>query len=252
MRRTLTRVGFAALGVVYIVLGALAIHVALSGARDRIRGFSGAFGFLLKHPFGPAVLVLIAAGLAGFTAARLSEAADGKRSFLARVASFADAIAHAAMGWIAVARFLRWKRGVDSRSALAWLLSFPWGATVLRTAGFVVIVIGALQLWQGLSGRLRLRPARGRLGGATADAVLRMGRFGYAARGIVSGIIGWFLVESARASDPRQYHDIGGALGVLQRTPLGPWLLGTAGAGLIAYGAYLFLLGLLGGRRPAR
>ncbi len=248
MRRTLTRLGFAALGAVYVVLGILAIHVALRGARDRVRGFSGAFGYLLAHPFGPAVLAFIAAGLAGFAAARLSEAGDGTRSFFARVVSFADAIAHALLAWVAVARFLRWKRGLDSRSALTWLLSHDWGPSVLKITGFVVIGIGALQLWQGLSGRLRLRPARGRLGGAS-DAILRMGRFGYAARGVVSGIIGWFLVASADALDPREYRDIGGALGVLQSSRLGPWLLAIAGAGLLAYGAYLFLLGVLGGRR---
>lgn len=248
MRRTLIRFGFAALGAVYAVVGLLAIHVALSGSRDRIRGFSGAFRYLLSHPFGPAVLAFIAAGLAGFAAARLSEAADSRRSVLARAASFADAVAHALLGWVAVARFLRWKRGLDSRSALAWLLSHEWGPSVLKSVGVVVIAIGALQIWQGLSGRLRLKPARGRLGGAT-DAVLRMGRFGYAARGTVSAIIGWFLVASAGALDPRKYHDIGGALGVLQTSPFGGWLLGIAGAGLLAYGAYLFLLGVFGGRR---
>jgi uncharacterized protein DUF1206 len=247
-RRVLFRIGYAALGAVYVMLGIAAISIATQGGRDRVRGFASAFRLLLSHPRGPAIVAAIAGGLVAFTLARLLDAGDGKRSFFARALSFIDALGHAALAWLAVRLLLRVRRGLDSRSAVAWLLSQPWGPRALQIAGLVVIAIGVLQFAQGATGRLPQKLTRRYLGAAT-DVAVRVGRFGVAVRGIVTAIIGWFLVRTARDVDPRAYHDIGGALEVLERMRFGALLLGAAGAGLIAYGAYLVLLGFF--RRKA-
>jgi hypothetical protein len=242
LRRLLTRLGYVALGAVYVALGGLAIHVAVVGARDRVRGFSAAFRYLLAHPWGPHVLTAIAAGLAAFTFARMLDAVDRRLSPFARAVALADAIGHAALGSMAVRLLLRVRRGFDSRSALGWILAQPWGANALKAAGVVVMAIGAFQIWQGVSGRLRLRRARRALGAAT-DTAIRVGRFGYVVRGIVTAIIAWFLLRAADAMDPARYHGIGGALEVLERMRFGAGFLGLAGVGLVAYGGYLALLG---------
>ena len=78
---------------------------------------------------------------------------------------------------------------------------------------------------------------------------LRIGRFGYIVRGIVTLIIGWFLFRVARDADPSKFHEIGGALDVIHHVPLGSALLVIAGLGLAAYGAYLVFLGFF--RRPS-
>jgi hypothetical protein len=62
----------------------------------------------------------------------------------------------------------------------------------------------------------------------------------------VTAILGWFLVRVALELDPRSYHGIGGALGLLQAMRFGGVLLAVAGVGLVAYGAYLVILGLFG------
>jgi hypothetical protein len=83
--------------------------------------------------------------------------------------------------------------------------------------------------------------------GKTATGIaLRVGRFGYATRGVVTAILGWFLVRVAIENEPRSYRGMGGALGLLQSMRFGGVLLAIAGAGLAAYGAYLVLLGLFG------
>ncbi len=243
LRTILIRVGYAALGAVYVTLGLLAFLIAFDGGQVRARGFGAAFRLLLLHPQGPTILVGIAGGLVAFTVARFMQAADGGRGAFARLISFVDAIGHAVMGWLAL-RLLLHRRGIGPRPALAWLLSQSWGPRTLEIAGAVVMVIGAVQVWQGLSGRLPQRlPRGGKLKSATSVAV-RVGRFGYAVRGIVSGIIGWFLIRTAHDLDPRAYRDIGGALEVIENMRFGVPLLALAGAGLVAYGGYLLLLGL--------
>src|SRR5262249_7524890 len=69
-RALLTRFGYAALGAVYAVVGAVAVKVAILGSRDRAAGFAGALRLLLGQPHGVAVLGALAAGLAAFVAAR--------------------------------------------------------------------------------------------------------------------------------------------------------------------------------------
>jgi hypothetical protein len=186
----------------------------------------------------------IAAGLAAFTAGRLLEVADRKRSFLSKIGSFVDGLAHAAMAWGAVVILLRVRRGPTTRSLLGWLLEKPGGVTILEVVGGVVILIGAVQMVQAVSGRLSNLPRRASLGVA-APVVLKVGRFGYFARGSVSAIIGWFLIRAAIETDARKYHDIGAALGFIERVRFGGLLLGIAGAGLVAYGCYLVILGLV-------
>lgn len=244
LHRLLTRFGYAALGTVYAALGVVAIEVALAGARDRVRGFPAGFRYLLAHPYGPTVVFGIAAGLAAFVLARLLDAFDRRQPALGRTLAFADAIGHAGLAWMAASLLLSLRRGPGfSRPFLAWLLTQPWGRTTLEVAGFGVIAFGAIQLWLGLrGGRLGQQLAAHRLG-AAAPYVIHVGRFGRAVRGLVTAIIGWFLVRVARDLDPREFREIGGALEVLHKMRFGGLLLGIAGAGLCAYGAYLVLLG---------
>lgn len=244
LHRLLTRFGYAALGAAYAALGVVAIQIALAGARDRVKGFPAGFRYLLSRPYGPTVVGCIAAGLAAFVLARLLDAADRKRPALARCLALADSIGHAGLAWMAVSLLLSIRRGPGlSRPFLAWLLSQPWGRTTLEASGIVVIAFGAVQLWLGLrGGRLGQQLAAGRLGAAGPYAI-QVGRFGRAIRGLVTAIIGWFLVRAARDLDPREVREIGGALEVLHRMRFGGLLLGIAGAGLCAYGVYLVLLG---------
>ena len=243
LRRLLTRFGYAALGAIYVALGLVALHLAIAGTRDRAKGFAGTFRFVLSRPDGPTVVACIAVGLAAFVLAQLADAADDKRPLFGRFVAFGSAVGHGGLAWMAVSLLLRLKRGpTTTHSALAWLLSQPWGAAALKAIGIVVIAAGAFQLWQAVSGRLRQQLVRRRLGSA-ASAAIQVGRFGLAARGLVTVIIGWFLVRAAETLDSRQFHEIGGVLEVLHTTRFGGLLLGLAGAGLVAYGAYLVLLG---------
>src|SRR5262249_40727298 len=227
----LTRFGYAALGAVYAVVGAVAVKVAILGSRDRAAGFAGALRLLLGQPHGVAVLGALAAGLAAFVAARFYDAADSRRSPGSRLVAFVDALAHAGLAWAAVALALGVRRGRGAtRSFLAWLLGQSWGAAVLEIAAAVVFAIGLVQLWQGLRGYAR-RQLKSRELGAAAPYAIRVGRFGVTVRGIVTLVIGWFLHRTARDADVRNFHEVGGALEVLHTMRFGGLLLAVAGAG---------------------
>ncbi len=66
-------------------------------------------------------------------------------------------------------------------------------------------------------------------------------RTGIIARGIVLGLCGAFFVAAAWWQDPRQAHEIGGAMLALERQPFGRWLLLLSAIGLAFYAAYEFI-----------
>jgi hypothetical protein len=66
----------------------------------------------------------------------------------------------------------------------------------------------------------------------------RLGQFGIAARGVVFGVIGLFLMQAARQSDASEARGLGGALAALAAQPYGSWILGLVALGLIAYSLY--------------
>jgi H+/Cl- antiporter ClcA len=61
---------------------------------------------------------------------------------------------------------------------------------------------------------------------------------GHAARAIVFGLIGAFLVKAAVGYEPDEAIGIDGALRKLAQQPYGEVLLGAVAVGLIAYGVY--------------
>ena len=77
------------------------------------------------------------------------------------------------------------------------------------------------------------------MGGRVRKWTERWGRLGVAARGIVFGVVGTFLIRAALEYDPQEARGLGGALQTLAQQPLGPWLLGAAALGLVAYGMFM-------------
>jgi Domain of Unknown Function (DUF1206) len=66
----LARVGFLVKGVLYMVIGALALQVAAK-AGGRVTGTRGALTTVLVQPFGRTLLLVAAIGLLGYAAWRI-------------------------------------------------------------------------------------------------------------------------------------------------------------------------------------
>lgn len=65
-----------------------------------------------------------------------------------------------------------------------------------------------------------------------------LGTVGFAARGVVFGVVGVFLLIAAATVDPQSAQGLDGGLRKLTTTPLGPWLLIAVALGLITFGVY--------------
>jgi hypothetical protein len=79
------------------------------------------------------------------------------------------------------------------------------------------------------------------MGGTKDSWATWSGRIGYAARGVVFCIIGFFIIQAALDFNPTEAKGLDEALGTLAQNYFGAWVLGIVAVGLIAYGFYMLV-----------
>ena len=252
--RKFARCGYAAKGLVYVIVGGMAAAVAF-GRGGRTTGSRGALQTLLEQPFGRVLLVLVAFGLACYAAWQFiravedpeHEGADAK-AVAKRVGLFVSGVIHVGLVIAAIGMLGGGRGGADGSgdgSAQDWtarLMSYPLGQWLVAIVGMAIGGYGVHQLVRAYKADLDSQLVLAGLSAATQRWVRRVSRFGMAARGVVFGIIGLFLVLAAWRQNPSEARGLGGALRSLQEQGYGPWLLGLVALGLIAYGIYEFVL----------
>jgi hypothetical protein len=244
----LARLGYAARGVVNLIIGLLAFLAAL-GQGGQTTGSKGALLSLLSHPMGSVFLGIVALGLFGFALWRACQSvldADDRghsaKALVARGGQAISAVTYASLGIYAATLCAGFAAGGtdDSRAAQdwsRWLMAHPFGEVVVALAGLVVAGMGVTMLgwaWKGsFAKHLECH-------GTASNWVMPLGRTGFAARGMVFLIIGIFLVLAAWHSDPHEVRGLSGALRALQGQPFGQILYGLVALGLAAFGIFEF------------
>jgi hypothetical protein len=244
--RRLARLGYAAKGVVYVLLGGLALESA-AGSSERPEDSHGALAVVLEGPFGRALLAVLAVGLAGYVLWRAVEAAldpeghgSDAKGIGKRLGLALSAVLYGGLTVEAV-RLLRGAGGGAGDGTEDWtarVLQAPLGRGLVGLAGAGVLAYGLYELRRAWTADLGERLDLSELGASERTWVVRFGRAGSAARGVVFVVIGGFLVLAALQSDAQEARGMAGALATLERQPQGPWLLGAVAAGLVAYGLF--------------
>ena len=245
----LARFGYAARGVVYLLLAGLALF---SGAWGGAENSQGALSTLLVQPFGRILLGAMAVGLVGFSAWRMAQGAlnaDHRehtvKNTLTRIGKVVSGVAYLSLGLFAAGMALGvtgGNRGSDSEEGwTAMLMSLPFGPFIVGAIG-VVIVGGAFgQIWKAISGAYRKRLD---LPHDREKLLVPLCSFGIAARGVVFAIIGGFLLYAAVTFRPEKAGSIGEALDWVRSLPFGGILYVVAALGLFAFacGCVVFAL----------
>lgn len=246
----LARLGYAAKGVVYVLVGIIAVQGAWAGG-GRAQGSEGAMGTLLGRPGGRAMLALVALGMAGyalwgFVRAGLDPEGHGdpKKRIATRIGYAVSGVAHVGLA-LAALRMTRSGQGAgggdNADNADDWTataMAAPMGRWLVAAAGVAIIGYGIAQLLRAWKVKVGERLELSGVDAGQREWIIRLGRFGMAARGVVFGIIGWFLIRAAMESDAGEARGLQGALRTLGEQGYGPALLGVVGLGLAAYGLF--------------
>ena len=155
---------------------------------------------------------------------------------LARAGYVAYGVVYALVGVLAVQAAFG---GSGETASQEGALRRRWLAAV---AGAVIVGAGIYQFYKAYQADFRDDLKTGEMSAREKKWTTRSGRLGYAARGVVFGVIGVFLVQAALQTDPDEARGLGGALETLARQPLGPYILGAVAIGLVAYGVFMFVM----------
>jgi hypothetical protein len=246
----LARFGYAAKGIVYSLIGLLAVQTVI-GAGGQTTDAQGALKTISRQPLGQFLLLLIGIGLIGYVVWRFVQAiqdpehhgSDGK-GIAQRLGYGISGIIYAGLAWTALQLAFGGSSGGNSNSTQDWtarLLSQPFGRWLVGLLGAFIIGLGIYQLYKAYTAKFRNKLKLREMSHEEETWAMRTGRCGLAARGIVFGLIGIFLIQAARQYDPNQAIGLDGALQTLAQQPYGPWLLGIVALGLVAYGIYMIV-----------
>lgn len=244
--RYLARAGFLARGIMYIVIGWIALLVAFRKTGQQADR-TGVLHELSGTPFGAVALWVLVIGFFGMAVWRLSEAiygppGAGQRKASTRLVALGKAVIYAVIAW----GVLEYAIGVGSPQSsdqqsvdlTAKLMRHPGGRVAVIVIGLVLICVGlgiGYKAWRKrFLGDLRLGEMRPR----TRRIVEWLGQAGGVARGIVFVTAGVFLVVAAAQAKPSEAKGIDSSLRALAATPLGPWLLVLVAIGLVMFGLY--------------
>lgn len=237
----LARAGFAARGLIYMIIGVLALKLAL-GAGGKTTNQEGALRTIAHQPFGRLLLLAVAIGLAGYALWRLVRAAIGQRgdSALDRISGVASGLVYAGMCLIAVKLLVGAKPSSTANpdKATAGVLGWPGGTWLVGIAGAVLIGVGLYQGYRGLSKDFLDDSKTEQMSPTVRHWFERIGVFGYLARMVVFGLTGVFLIKAAIDSRAKTAIGLDGALAQLANQSYGQLLLGVVATGLIAFGVY--------------
>jgi hypothetical protein len=242
--QVLARAGFAASGLVHILIGGLAIEVAVGG-RGEESDQTGALAQLATSPLGFVILWAVVVGLSALALwflveAFLGEGSPAKRRWVRSVSAVSKAVPCVILA-IPAFQFAAGGRSSAkhvTRDTSATILALPGGQLLLAAIGLVAVGIGGYFLYRGVSRAFGQdvdvtdRPAR--------RPVLLLGVVGHLAKGLAIVVVGILFVVAAVTLDPGSATGIDGALKSLAALPYGFAVLLAVGIGLIAYGCYMF------------
>ena len=237
------RVGYAAKGIIYILMGVLALRLALGFAGGRATDASGVLHLLLRQPMGVVLVGIIGIGILTYATWHIAESLTNARHRPAtwrgrtdRALGVLKALVYGGVGWQAMRLVLGLRDTSTNPDGYARdAMRVPLGDVLLVLIGIGIAVYGLFEIRKSWSGRFDDDLDEGRARGEV-PLLLGIGRWGMGARGVILILMGTGLAQAGleqRAANARGYAE---SMWTLFAQPSGRWLLAVVAAGLVCFG----------------
>lgn len=244
------RAGYVGSGVVHLLIGYIAIRIALGGGGGEASQ-SGAMAELGAQPGGAILLWVVTVVFVVMGLWRVAEGVFGKASepdgqgqdtkdvVFDRFKAFSVAIVYFAFAFTAFgfARGSGKSSGEQNAGLTARLLQSGGGKFLLIVAALVIIGVGAYHVYKGAS-----KNFVDDLKGNPSSLVRGLGMVGYIAKGLAIALVGVLLIVAVFQADPQKAAGLDAALRTVGSQPYGAVMLVIAGLGIIVYGIYSFVM----------
>lgn len=236
------RVGLTARGIVYILMGFLALLIA-RGAHGEVDQRSVLAEVLLK-PQGKWLVGLLAVGFACYALWRFFEAAFGvsgeNRTMGPRLVSFVRGVIYSSLAFTAISVFKgsHQLQSTQQKGYAVDVMSRPGGRLLVGLLGSAIVVVGVVALDGGMKFKFMRFFQPEKLSPAVRTWIRDLGRIGTMARGFVFLLTGVLVVSAAWTHNATKASGLDGALKTLRDQPFGGLLLGAVATGLVIFGVY--------------
>ena len=239
----LARAGLIARGVIYILIGWVAVLVAL-GQSSREADQQGALQLLAGKSYGLVSLWLLGIGFAAYALWRLSEAAFGVTGEPPgagpRLKSLARAVIYTGLSYLTFTVIAGTARSQSSRQQdmTATAMQHTAGRVLVGVAGLVVVACGIVLVIEGARKKFMKYLQTAQLSARMRRVVELSGMTGTIARGLVFALAGVLVIDAAITHKASESGGIDKALLTLRDQPLGEFLMMLAALGLVVFGVY--------------
>ncbi|QKW52161.1 DUF1206 domain-containing protein [Streptomyces buecherae] len=243
------RWGLAARGVLYVLVGLLALRLAFGGGEQADNG--GALRELGRQPFGAFLIWAVGIGIAGLALWRLSEALFGAagpdgRKARKRAMSAGRAVFYGFMAYSMISFAIKdqgsGSSDKKSRDVTADALGWPAGQWLVGIAGLVIAGAGVWIVVQAARRSFHKHLKHAQMSRRTRKVIDVLGVVGGVARGALFAVAGVFAVRAALDYDAGQAKGMDDTLRSFADTPAGPWLLAAIAVGLVLFGVFSLAL----------
>jgi hypothetical protein len=239
----LARAGLTARGVIYILIGWVAILVAI-GQSSHEADQRGALQLLDSKPYGAVLLWLLAIGFAAYALWRFSEAVTGVagegNGAGPRLKSLGRGVVYAGLAVLtfSVITGSSKSQAGQEKDLTAKVMAHTGGQVAVGIAGAIIVVVGLALAAEGMRRKFLKQLQTSQMSPRTREVVTRLGMVGITVRGLVFALVGALVIDAAVTHKPAKAGGLDKALLTLRNQPFGEVLLIVVAIGLIVFGVY--------------
>lgn len=255
--RPLARFGCVAIGTVYVLIGVLAL-LALAGIFIEAADEDRLIHVLRNLPGGTIVVWAIIAGAAGYVVWRAIEAWADPYEFgtswhglLVRTGIALSAVGYAVLAYsaarIAAAPLVQGRGQIAEQKRqqlIAGVLTWPAGDWLVGAAGLALAVMGVGQAVLILRRSYTIEIDLEDRAPALRRGIHALAWYGYAARGVMLCVLGYFLLRGGIHSNPSAVGDTDTAFDTIGGGLIGDSAFFVVALGTIAYGLFMYACAL--------
>ncbi len=242
--------GWAAKGVVYLVLAYLVLQTAFGSATQQT-STTGALQKIAGTAPGGIALVVLGIGLLAFAIGRILEVTtlagpdiDAKEKVVAGVLALIYAsLALTAFSIVGLAGASGGSGGGGSsqQQGSTFLLGLPGGRYLVGIVGLGIIAFGFYQAYRGIKEAFLPTLRMGEMSSGMRSATHKLGTAAYVTKGAILALFGYFFVQSALTYDPSAARGLDAALAEVAQQSWGQIVLVLVALGLAAYALFTFI-----------
>ncbi|MGC2234860.1 MAG: DUF1206 domain-containing protein [Pyrinomonadaceae bacterium] len=245
--KKLARFGFYTKGFLFIVIGMLAVLVAIGQKGGELADPSGALTAIAEKPYGRILLIIFIVGAIGHGVwnilrgvADVDNAGTNfqgifKRILAAGIGIFYLGLALTALNLIVTERIAH-RNGEIPKTFAMILLALPLGAILMFLIGLGIVGGGIHEFYSGVTGKYKENFRLFTLAVRHLRTINVLGVLSFTARALILILMGYFFITAAINYNANDAAGMDGALAALARSYYGKTLLFITATGLICHG----------------